>query len=191
MFGAHLESIDREIGKFSQNSTIGLDGNIDQEKGHTNMKFMDRDYVDQPAKSDGECNAVKGVFNFQVRTEDQIKESSSGLEVSTTVVQHANADVLNGMEGVGPQEIKGLDSNTSLPNSAQQHDAISILSIPLSSCLPHNRLVWAYTPKGRFTIRSAYKLVVIEFLVESMAGSSNADTHKTFWRICLSLSLGA
>nr|POE92278.1 hypothetical protein CFP56_57116 [Quercus suber] len=121
MFGAHLESIDREIGKFSQNSTIGLDGNIDQEKGHTNMKDMDRDYVDQPAKSDGECNAVKGVFNFQARTEDQIKESSSGLEVSTTVVQHANADVLNGIEGVGPQEIKGLDSNTSLPNSAQQH----------------------------------------------------------------------
>nr|POE95367.1 hypothetical protein CFP56_22628 [Quercus suber] len=118
MFGAHLESIDREIGKFSQNSTIGLDGDIDQEEGHTNMKDMDRDYVDQPARSDEECNAVKSVFNFQARTEDQIKETNSGLEVSTTVVQHADVDVLNGMEGVGPQEIKGLDSNTSLPNSA-------------------------------------------------------------------------
>ena len=45
---------------------------------------------------------MKGFFNFQGRTEDQIKGSNSGLEVSTTVVQHANVDVLNGMEGVGP-----------------------------------------------------------------------------------------
>ena len=84
------------------------------------MKDMDGDYVDQPARSNWSV-MQKGVFNFQARTEDQIKGSSSGLEVSTRVVQHANVDVLNGMEGVGPQEIKGLDSNTSLPNSAQQH----------------------------------------------------------------------
>ena len=121
MFGAYLESIDREIGKFSQNNTISLDGDIDQENGHTNMKDMDGDYVDQPTRSNGECNAVKGVFSFQARIKDQIKESSSRLEVSTMVVQHANVDVLNGMEGLGPQEIKGLDSNTSLPKSAQQH----------------------------------------------------------------------
>ena len=41
MFGADLESIDREIGKFSQNSTIGLDGDMDQGEGHTNMKDME------------------------------------------------------------------------------------------------------------------------------------------------------
>ena len=46
MFDAHLESIDREIGKFLQNSTIGLDGDMDQEEGHTNMNEMDGDYVD-------------------------------------------------------------------------------------------------------------------------------------------------
>ena len=45
---------------------------------------------------------MKGFFNFQGRTEDQIKGSNSGLEVSTIVVRHANVDVLNGMEGVGP-----------------------------------------------------------------------------------------
>ena len=77
--------------------------------------------MDQPAKYEGECNVVKNVFNFQARTEDQIQWSSFGLEVPTMVVQHANVDVLNGMEVVGPQEIKGLDSNTSLPNLAQQH----------------------------------------------------------------------
>uniref|UniRef100_A0A7N2N214 DUF4283 domain-containing protein n=1 Tax=Quercus lobata TaxID=97700 RepID=A0A7N2N214_QUELO len=101
------ESIDREIGKCSQNSTIGLDGDMDQGEGHTNMKDMDGDYVDQPFKYDGECNVVKDVFNFQARTEDQIQGSRFGLKVPTTVVKHANVDVLNGMEGVGPQEIKG------------------------------------------------------------------------------------
>ena len=29
MFGAHLESFDREIGKFLQNNTVGLDGDMD------------------------------------------------------------------------------------------------------------------------------------------------------------------
>ena len=36
------------------------------------MKDMDGDYVDQPAKYEGECNVVKNVFNFQARNEDQI-----------------------------------------------------------------------------------------------------------------------
>ena len=31
-------------------------------------------------------------------------------------------------------------------------DVHSILNIPLSSCLPHDRLVWAYTPKGQFKV---------------------------------------
>lgn len=70
MFGAHLESINREISKFSLNSTIGLDGGMDQREGNINMKDMDGDYMDQPARSDGECNAVKGLLNFQARTKD-------------------------------------------------------------------------------------------------------------------------
>ena len=68
-------------------------------------------------------------------------------------------------------------------------DVHSILNIPLSSHLPHDRPVWAYTPKGQFTVRSAYKLVVIEFLGESTTGSPNADTHKIFWRRLWGLNL--
>ena len=34
----------------------------------------------------------------------------------------------------------------------------SILSVFLSSCLPWDWLVWAYTPKGKFTVCSAYKI---------------------------------
>ena len=40
-------------------------------------------------------------------------------------------------------------------------DVHSILSIPLSVHLPYDRLVWAYTSKGQFTVCSAYKLVVL------------------------------
>ena len=37
-------------------------------------------------------------------------------------------------------------------------DVGAILSIRLSSRLPSDRLVWAYMPKGLFTVKSAYKL---------------------------------
>ena len=37
-----------------------------------------------------------------------------------------------------------------------------ILSIPLSSRLPRDRLVWALTPKGSFTVKSVYKIAVVK-----------------------------
>ena len=44
----------------------------------------------------------------------------------------------------------------------------SILSIPLSVRIPQDRLVWAFTPKGNFTIRNAYKIVVAESMETRM-----------------------
>ena len=35
------------------------------------------------------------------------------------------------------------------------HEAELIKSIPLSSCLPEDTIVWAATPNGLFTVRSA------------------------------------
>ena len=37
-------------------------------------------------------------------------------------------------------------------------DAQAILSILLSARLLEDKLVWVYTPKGKFTVSSAYKL---------------------------------
>lgn len=68
-------------------------------------------------------------------------------------------------------------------------DVHSILNIPLSVRLPHNRLMWAYTPKGQFTVSSAYKLVVVENLEEGTAGASDDDTQKMFWRRLWGLNL--
>ena len=37
-------------------------------------------------------------------------------------------------------------------------DATSILSIPLSRHKPKDRMIWAFTPRGRFIVNSAYKV---------------------------------
>ena len=58
-------------------------------------------------------------------------------------------------------------------------NARSILVISLSNHLPPDRVVWAYTPEGKFTIRSAYKLALAKF-VNNMGETSNNSNHKTF-----------
>ena len=40
------------------------------------------------------------------------------------------------------------------------HEAELIKSIPLSATLPADKMVWAETANGNFTVRSAYKLAV-------------------------------
>lgn len=39
-------------------------------------------------------------------------------------------------------------------------DATTILGIPLSSKCTVDRLIWEYTPKGHFTVSSAYKVAL-------------------------------
>ncbi|KAF3975558.1 hypothetical protein CMV_001197 [Castanea mollissima] len=43
--------------------------------------------------------------------------------------------------------------NTFLPQEAQV-----ILGIPISPRLPQDSLIWAWTPSGRFTVNSSYKV---------------------------------
>ena len=59
-------------------------------------------------------------------------------------------------------------------------DVQSILSIPLSVRMPQDRLVWAFTSKGNFTVRSAYKIVVAESMEIRMEGTSNGGNHISF-----------
>ena len=55
-------------------------------------------------------------------------------------------------------------------------DASAILSIFLSSRWQRDRLVWDYTPKGHFTLCSAYKVAVTMNSSPSPGESSN-DLH--------------
>ena len=62
-------------------------------------------------------------------------------------------------------------------------DAQAILSILLSARLLEDKLVWVYTPKGKFTVSSAYKLTFFfDFAEGCMEGFSNGESHKSFWR---------
>ena len=66
-------------------------------------------------------------------------------------------------------------------------DATIILSIPLSYRLPCARMVWAFTPKGNFIVRSAYRLTLD--MVNKAASGEVSDNHqrnlfwKTLWRL--------
>ena len=59
-----------------------------------------------------------------------------------------------------------------------QLDVQSILSIPLSSCLPQDQLVWAYTPRGKFMVHSVYKISLDKAMNSGVGEPSNGDTHK-------------
>ena len=58
-------------------------------------------------------------------------------------------------------------------------DALAIMSIPLSSQLPRDRLVWAYIPKGNFTIPSTYK-VTLSLATTSIGKASSNQNRKNF-----------
>ena len=62
-------------------------------------------------------------------------------------------------------------------------DVATILCIPLSYQLPCDRMVWAFTPKGNFTVRSAYRLALD--MVNSVANGEASDNHQQslFWKI--------
>ena len=50
-----------------------------------------------------------------------------------------------------------------------------VLGIPLSTSLPPDKLVWACTAKGKFTVRSAYHLI----MEDSRQGREGASSDNT------------
>ena len=61
-------------------------------------------------------------------------------------------------------------------------DVISILSIPLSHHKPRDELVWAYTPRGNFTVNNAYKVAISMARCNPVAETSHGALHTSFWR---------
>ena len=60
-------------------------------------------------------------------------------------------------------------------------DALAIMSIPLSSQLPRDQLVWTYTPKGNFPIRSTYKFT-LSLATTSLGEASSNRNSKNYVR---------
>ena len=62
------------------------------------------------------------------------------------------------------------------------YEADLIKSIPLSAILPSDKLVWAKTNNGKFTVRSVYKLAVTLFKLRNHGITSNGSLLRKFWK---------
>lgn len=67
------------------------------------------------------------------------------------------------------------------------HEAKLIKIIPLSIRLPEDKLVWAATPNGLFSVRNAYKLVVEDSQPNNRGASSDNNKNHRFWKLLWSL----
>ncbi|XP_075653903.1 uncharacterized protein LOC142624260 [Castanea sativa] len=63
-----------------------------------------------------------------------------------------------------------------------QDNATSILSIPLSRHKPQDRMIWTYTPKGYFTVNSAYKVAISMTRTLALVETSHDTEQTRFWR---------
>ena len=59
-------------------------------------------------------------------------------------------------------------------------DVESILSIPISSKLPGDRLIWAGTNNGGFTVQSAYKVAILLYQLGDVATTSSNSQQRSF-----------
>ena len=69
------------------------------------------------------------------------------------------------------------------------HEAELIKSIPLSSRLPKDKLIWALSPNGQFSVRSAFSLVVSISQAIGRGASSDAGLVRRFWKKVWSLPI--
>jgi hypothetical protein len=72
--------------------------------------------------------------------------------------------------------------------SFNAEEAEVIRNIPLSPCLPRDRLIWRGTKNGIFTVRSAYHMEV-ERKRAAKGECSNPDEEEEAWRICWQLNI--
>nr|XP_023884938.1 uncharacterized protein LOC111997115 [Quercus suber] len=63
-------------------------------------------------------------------------------------------------------------------------DTNAILSIPLSPTMPEDKLIWAYTPSGQFSVSSAYRVYRTAMADPCQGQGSSSQLMSSFWR-CL------
>ena len=78
-------------------------------------------------------------------------------------------------------EVNGSWKDEEIQKMFLPHEAKKILSIPISSRLPHDSLIWSKTPSGIFSTRSAYRLLANEASANSPS-SSNPHPQRDIWR---------
>lgn len=71
----------------------------------------------------------------------------------------------------------------------QPREADLIKSIPLSLHLLDDKLVWAGTSNGLFSVHSTYKLAVEESRPSNTGTSSDSSRNRRFWKLLWSLQV--
>ena len=62
------------------------------------------------------------------------------------------------------------------------YEADVIKSIPINSRLPANKLIWAESPNGHFSVRSAYAVEVRLSRPGNFSATSNNSQNQRFWK---------
>jgi hypothetical protein len=82
----------------------------------------------------------------------------------------------------------GRWKGTLIEASFIKEEAEVILNIPLSPCLPKDRLIWKGTKNGVFTVRSAYHMEVERQSMENGDCSSPGE-DEVIWKECWNLNI--
>ena len=62
------------------------------------------------------------------------------------------------------------------------HEVETIKAIPISTNLPEDKQIWAWSTNGVFSVKNAYGVASQMSLVESTVSSSNGSQEKSFWK---------
>ncbi|XP_065637686.1 uncharacterized protein LOC136070942 [Quercus suber] len=62
------------------------------------------------------------------------------------------------------------------------HEAEAIKAIPISTNLPEDKQIWAWSSNGVFSVKNAYWVACQMSLVQSMESSSDGSQDRSFWK---------
>ena len=62
------------------------------------------------------------------------------------------------------------------------HEVETIKAIPISTNLPEDKQIWAWSTNGVFSVKNAYWVASQMSLVESTISSSDGSQEKSFWK---------
>ena len=114
--------------------------------------------------------------------------TSESFRVMSPVVVHSGLEKVPSLLDIDRRAWDVVKVRNTLPS----HEAKVVKSIPISISLPEDSIIWAWTPNGRFTVKSTYK-VAQKVLKEGLRGverGGNSDNlgMKAIWRILWRLS---
>ena len=119
---------------------------------------------------------------------DRWLPSPESFKVTSPVGIHTGLEMVSSLVDV---DRRGWDAEK-VRNMFLPYEADLILSIPVSTKLPADSCIWAWSSNGRFTIKSTYnvsqKVLKEEGCSREEGGSSDSSGMRDIWRIAWRLN---